>query len=84
MEFRILGPLEVLEDGRPVDLGGVRQRALLAILLLHANEVVSTDRLIDALWEQEAPQTSRKALQNYVSHLPKVLGKERLRTRAPG
>jgi DNA-binding SARP family transcriptional activator/tetratricopeptide (TPR) repeat protein len=84
MEFRILGPLEVLEDGRPVDLGGVRQRALLAILLLHANEVVSTDRLIDALWEEGAPRTSRKALQNYVSHLRKVLGEERLRTRAPG
>jgi DNA-binding SARP family transcriptional activator/tetratricopeptide (TPR) repeat protein len=84
MEFRILGPLEVFEDGRQVDLGGARQRALLAMLLLRANEVVSTDSLIDALWEEEAPETSRKALQGYVSQLRKVLGKERLRTRAPG
>jgi DNA-binding SARP family transcriptional activator/tetratricopeptide (TPR) repeat protein len=84
MEFRILGPLEVLENGRTVDLGGAKQRALLAILLLHANEVVSTDRLIDALWEDEPPETGRKALQVYVSQLRKALGKERLQTRAPG
>jgi predicted ATPase/DNA-binding SARP family transcriptional activator len=84
MEFRILGHLEVLEDGRRIDLGGAKQRALLAILLLHANEVVSTDRLIDALWEDEPPDTAQTALQVYVSQLRKVLGKERLETRAPG
>jgi YVTN family beta-propeller protein len=84
MEFRILGPLEVLEDGRQVDLGGAKQRALLAILLLHANEVVSTDRLIDALWEEEPPETAQKALQVYVSHLRKALGRERVETKAPG
>jgi DNA-binding SARP family transcriptional activator/tetratricopeptide (TPR) repeat protein len=84
MEFRILGPLEVLEDGRQIDLGGAKQRALLAILLLHANEVVSTDRLIDALWEEAAPETGRKALQVYVSQLRKALGKERIITRSPG
>jgi hypothetical protein len=84
MEFRVLGPLEVLEDGRQVDLGGAKQHALLAILLLHANEVVSTDRLIDALWEDEAPETGRKALQVYVSQLRKALGKDRLQTKAPG
>ena len=56
MEFRILGPLEVLHDGRRLDLGGAKQRALLAVLLLHANEVVSSDRLIDALWDDEAPE----------------------------
>ena len=53
MEFRILGPLEVLENGRQIEIGGAKQRALLAVLLLHANEVVSIDRLIDALWEDE-------------------------------
>ncbi|MBA3376272.1 MAG: winged helix-turn-helix domain-containing protein [Actinobacteria bacterium] len=84
MEFRILGPLEVLENGRQVDLGGAKQRALLAVLLLHANEVVSTDRLIDALWEEDAPETGRKALQVYVSQLRKALGKERIATRSPG
>src|SRR5919197_5691034 len=84
MEFRILGPLEVLEDGRQIDVGGAKQRALLAILLLHANEVVSTDRLIDTLWEDEPPETAQKALQVYVSGLRKALGKERLETKAPG
>ncbi len=84
MEFRILGPLEVFENGQQIDLGGAKQRALLAILLVHANEVVSTDRLIDALWEEEAPETGRKALQVYVSQLRKVFGKERLQTKPPG
>jgi DNA-binding SARP family transcriptional activator len=84
MEFRILGPLEVAENGRQVDLGGGKQRALLAILLLHANEVVSTDRLIDALWEEEPRETAQKALQVYVSQLRKALGRERLETRPPG
>jgi DNA-binding SARP family transcriptional activator len=84
MEFRLLGPLEVVEDGKQIDVGGAKQRALLAILLLHANEVVSQDRLIEALWEEEPPEKAQKALQVYVSQLRKVLGKERLETRAPG
>jgi DNA-binding SARP family transcriptional activator len=84
MEFLILGPLEVLEDGRQLDLGGAKQRALLAILLLHANEVVSADRLIDAIWEEAPPETAQKALQVYVSQLRKALGKDRLATKAPG
>jgi len=84
MEFRILGPLEALENGKTVELGGAKQRALLAILLLHRNEVVSTDSLIDALWEEDAPETGRKALQVYVSQLRKALGRERLQTTAPG
>jgi DNA-binding SARP family transcriptional activator len=84
MDFRILGPLEIVEDGRTLDLGGQKQRALLAVLLLHANEVVSSDRLIDALWPERVPETAAKALQVYVSQLRKVLGKERLGTRAPG
>ena len=50
MEFRILGPLELVEDGRPVEVAGHRQRVVLALLLVHANEVVSSDRLIDGLW----------------------------------
>jgi DNA-binding SARP family transcriptional activator/tetratricopeptide (TPR) repeat protein len=84
MEFRILGPLEVLDNGHAVDVGGAKQRALLACLLLHANEVVSADRLIDALWEEQPPETAQKALQVYVSQLRKALGKERLETKAPG
>ena len=77
MEFRILGPLEVLSDGRPLDLGGQKQRALLALLVVEANRVVSTDRLIEALWEEEAPETAQKALQVYVSQLRQALDPER-------
>jgi DNA-binding SARP family transcriptional activator len=84
MEFRILGPLEVSSDGGLLDLGGAKQRALLAILLLDANRVVSKDSLIDALWEDDPPETAQKALQVHVSGLRKVLGKERLVTRQPG
>jgi DNA-binding SARP family transcriptional activator/tetratricopeptide (TPR) repeat protein len=80
----MLGPLEALADGRSLDLGGQKQRALLAVLLLEANRVVSADRLIEALWEEEPPETAGKALQVYVSQLRKLLGKERLQTKAPG
>lgn len=73
MEFRILGPLEVVEDGRTLDLGGPKQRALLAALLLRANEVVSQDVLIDDLWGATPPATSAKTLQAYVSRLRKAL-----------
>jgi YVTN family beta-propeller protein len=85
MEFRVLGALEVREDGdRPIPLGAGKQRAALAILLLHANEVVGTERLIDELWGESPPRAARKALQVYVTHLRKALGSERIRTRAPG
>jgi DNA-binding SARP family transcriptional activator len=84
VEFRILGPLEVLDDGQALDLGGAKQRSLLAVLLLNANQVVSSDRLIDALWGEEPPETAAKALQVYVSQLRRVLGKECLETKAPG
>ena len=86
MEFRILGPLEVIDGDATVALGGVRQRALLAILLLNANEVVSADRLIDELWGERSPESGRGALQVRVSQLRKALGEGggRLLTRAPG
>ncbi len=84
MEFRVLGPLEVLSDGRALDLGGQKQRALLALLLLEANRVVSSDRLIEGLWEGDPPSTAQKGLQVYVSQLRKLLGRERLQTKAPG
>jgi DNA-binding SARP family transcriptional activator/class 3 adenylate cyclase/tetratricopeptide (TPR) repeat protein len=84
MEFRILGPLEVSSEGGVLDLGGAKQRALLAMLLLDANTVVSKGRLIDALWEDDPPETAQKALQVHVFGLRKVLGKERVVTREPG
>ena len=59
-DFRLLGPLEVVDNGATIDLGGQKQRALLAMLLLHPNEVVSTDRLIDALWEDDPPARAQK------------------------
>jgi predicted ATPase/DNA-binding SARP family transcriptional activator/class 3 adenylate cyclase len=93
VQFRILGPLEVLDDhGRPLALGGAKQRALLAVLLLHAGQVVSADRLIDALWGEDPPETARSVLQVYVANLRKVLEPTRpkrtssslLRTQPPG
>jgi DNA-binding SARP family transcriptional activator/ABC-type branched-subunit amino acid transport system substrate-binding protein/streptogramin lyase len=73
MEFRILGPLEVSDEGRQVEIGGHKQRALLASLLLHANEVVSLDRLIDELWGETPPPTAAKTLQAQVSRLRRSL-----------
>ena len=78
MEFRLLGPLEVVDGDRLLALGGVKPRSLLALLLLHANEVVSTDRLIDELWGDEPPATAAKSVQVHVSRLRKELGEDRL------
>ncbi len=83
MEFRILGSLEVVEGGRALSLGG-RPRALLAFFLLHGNELVSSERLIDALWGERPPETAQAALQVHVSQLRKRLGVDRIQTRAPG
>jgi DNA-binding SARP family transcriptional activator len=74
VEFRILGPLEVVEEGSQLALGGARQRALLVLLLTRANEVVSTDRLIDELWGERPPKAADNALQYHVSRLRKLLG----------
>ena len=73
MEFRILGPVEVCVGDRTVALGSEKQRALLAILLLHANEVVSADRLIDDLWGERPPPTALRTLHAHVSRLRKAL-----------
>jgi DNA-binding SARP family transcriptional activator len=84
MEFRILGPLEVDGDDGSVRLGGTQQRALLAILLLHANAPVSIDRLMDDLWGDERPATAAHTIRVYVSNLRKLLGRERVVTSGPG
>ena len=84
MEFSILGPLEVRADGRAVPLGAAKPRSLLAVLLLHANQVVSSDRLIDELWGEAPPATVAKSIHVYVSGLRKQLGDGILVTRAPG
>jgi DNA-binding SARP family transcriptional activator/tetratricopeptide (TPR) repeat protein len=84
MRYGVLGPLEVTDDGRRIGIAGAKQRVLLAILLVNANRVVSLDRLIDALWEEQVPDTAAKALQVHVSQLRKLLGPGRLATRSPG
>jgi DNA-binding SARP family transcriptional activator len=73
VQFRILGPLEVLADGGPVALGTLKEQVVLAVLLLHTNEVVSRERLIDELWGESPPPTARKAVNVYVCELRKTL-----------
>ena len=86
MDFRILGPLEVWHDGRPLAVTGVRRRALLALLLLNASEVVSADRLLDELWGDARPAAGTTALRVRVSQLRKALsaGGDPIVTQASG
>jgi DNA-binding SARP family transcriptional activator/streptogramin lyase len=84
LKYLILGPLEVRDGETEVALGGRQQRKLLAILLLHAEEPVSSDRLIDELWSGNPPETAAKALQGYVSSLRKQLGPETVETVGAG
>ena len=82
MDFRILGPLEVIDpDGCRVDLGAPRQRAVLAVLLVLLNQVVSIDRLIDELWGETPPGAATASLQAYVSNLRRVLEPDRIAAR---
>ena len=83
-EFRLLGPLEAVVDGTQVPLPAAKPRALLALLLLERNRVVSSERLIDELWGVDPPAQATKTLQVYISQLRKALGADRLVTRAPG
>lgn len=83
MDFRILGPLEVAGDDGPLPLGGVRQRSVLAVLLLHANEIVTADQLIDEIWGGTPPAKAAKNIQVQVSRLRKVLDSRRVTT-GPG
>jgi YVTN family beta-propeller protein len=84
VDFRVLGSLEVVDRGREIPLGGAKQRAVLAILLLHAGEVVSVDRLVDELWGERPPGTATKTVQVYISRLRKALGDGALLTRGGG
>jgi len=84
MEFRILGPLEIVRDGEPLVLRAAKHRSLLAVLVLHANEVVSYERMFDELWGERPPATARTTLQVYVSGLRKALGPDRIVSHARG
>ena len=77
MEFRILGPLEVVQDGRTLELGRPKQRALLGLLLLRAGQAVSADRLVEELWHGRPPAQAMASLQSYVSNLRRVLEPDR-------
>jgi DNA-binding SARP family transcriptional activator len=83
-EFRVLGPLEALRDGEVLDVRGAKRRALLALLVLHANEVVRRERLIDELWGEAPPSTATASLHNQISRLRRELGAETLVTRPSG
>lgn len=89
MDFNLLGPLEVRDAaGREIGVPAGRERALLVLLLINRGEVVSVDRIVDALWGEHPPETAAKAIQGYVSHLRRLLGHETgqavLLTQAPG
>ena len=87
VEFLILGPLQVLEQGHELRLGPAKERAVLGVLLLHAGSVVSRRQLVDSLWGETAPLTAARALNVHVSQLRKTLsqsGAEPIETRAPG
>jgi DNA-binding SARP family transcriptional activator len=84
VEFGLLGPLAVWREGRELELGAAKQRALLAVLLLHGGEAVSTHQLVDALWGERPPATANKIVQAYVSRLRKTLGSAVVETRPLG
>jgi DNA-binding SARP family transcriptional activator len=84
MEFRILGPFEVVDAGRAVGLGGRKKRATLAILLLHHDQVVSSERLIEELWGERAPPTALQTVRVHVSQIRKTLGSQLVRTLPAG
>jgi DNA-binding SARP family transcriptional activator len=84
MEFRLLGPLQVLDGDTPVEIHGTKRKAVLALLVLRANEVVSSDRLIDELWGERLPRNAAAALHSHVSRLRKALGPDVLARREWG
>ncbi len=84
MRFRVLGVLQVEIDGVAAQLGGARQRAVLAVLLMHANEPVATDRLVSETWGENAPATATKTAQVYISRLRGALGNDMVTTTAGG
>ncbi len=84
MDYRILGPFEVSAGNGPLEIGGRRQRTVLAALLLNANRVTPTDQLIDVVWGEEPPPTARRSVQAYVSRLRRVLGDDRIVSVEPG
>jgi DNA-binding SARP family transcriptional activator len=84
MDFRILGPLDVVGPDGPIRIDGGKVRALLELLLLHANELIPGDRLIDSLWGESPSESAEHAVEVYVSRLRRALGQDRIETHPPG
>jgi DNA-binding SARP family transcriptional activator/pimeloyl-ACP methyl ester carboxylesterase len=84
MDFRLLGPLEVLERGVPLQIAAGKQRALMALLALNANRAVAREQIVDGLWGEDVPESAQKMVQIHVSQLRKALPEPRLHTRPPG
>jgi DNA-binding SARP family transcriptional activator len=84
VEYRILGPLEVSEGGTVLSIPGAKERAVLALLLVHAGEIVPADRLVDQVWGDESPGSARRSLRVRMAHLRTALGADRILTRPPG
>ncbi len=84
LQFRVLGPLEVEADIGPIPLGGPKQRAVLAHLLIRANELVPVETLVDEVWGEGPPKEARNIIQTYVSRLRKALGQDRIQSQVPG
>src|SRR5215471_5157602 len=84
MEFRLLGAFEVWDNGQPVEIAGAKRRALLALLVLRANEVVRSELLVDELWGEHPPRNAAAALHTHVSRLRKTLGSDAIASREWG
>src|SRR6476619_3809851 len=84
LEFGILGPLEVTADGKPVLITAPKQRSLLTLLLLRANKMVSSERLVNEMWGERPPRAAVAALQNGVVQLRQALGKDTIVRQGPG
>ena len=84
VDYRVLGPLEARGDGRTLDLGGRKQRATLALLLLAPNTLVPVSRIVDGLWHDQPPASASNLVQGYVSGLRKALGRQVIETRGAG
>jgi DNA-binding SARP family transcriptional activator len=84
MDFRILGPLDVVGPDGPIRIDGGKVRALLELLLLHANEVIPGDRLVDSLWGDSPSESAEHAVEVYISRLRRGLGQDRIETHPPG
>jgi DNA-binding SARP family transcriptional activator len=84
MDFRILGPLDVVGPNGPIGIDAGKVRALLELLLLHANEVIASDRLVDSLWGESPSESAEHAVEVYISRLRRALGQDRIETHPPG